>query len=94
MPTGFSHRREVIDRVIELKLEGYNTSKIAALVTVDGPALSKNAVIGILRRHAHELTGAPTAKEPTTLFQRLDAMHAKLDAVLRECGVRRAPAGP
>ena len=51
-------------------------------------SVSKNTVAGIWSRH-----GEPgTRRVPTTLGQRLDALHAKLDRVLAETrGIGRIP---
>jgi transcriptional regulator len=53
--------------------------------------VSKNTIAGIWRRH-----GDPVRKrEPLTLFDRCEALHARCDAVLREtAGVGRVPNVP
>ena len=57
-------------------------------IVAENFSVTKNTVAGIWSRH-----GEPgTRRVPTTLYARLDALHAKLDRVLDETrGVGRIP---
>ena len=70
-------------RVIEMLKSGSGQREVAQHFEV-----SKNVVAGVWARH-----GNPgTRREPTTLGQRLDALHEKLDRVLAETrGIGRIP---
>jgi transposase len=69
--------------VIEMLKSGARQKEVAARYGV-----SKNTVAGVWARH-----GNPgTRREPTTLGQRLDALHERLDRVLAETrGIGRIP---
>lgn len=45
---------------------------------------TKNTVLGLAHRRGWGLRGVPLEPEPTTLGQRMDALNATMDAVLRE----------
>jgi hypothetical protein len=69
----------MIDQIAELRDVGKSMSEIGKTL-----GLSKNAVIGIIHRHMPEYIGDPTKPIRTTLM-RLQALHDKMDEVLRQC---------
>ncbi len=67
-----------IERLRELWDQGMTTAKIAAEL-----GTSKGAVTGMCWRLKLDQR-TPTGPEPTTIVQRLNALNAKMDEVLRE----------
>ena len=54
--------------------------------------VTKNVMSGLWARHGNPV--AKNTREPTTLRQRLDAIHARMDAVLAATNVPRIPNRP
>lgn len=77
-PGPFWSAENRIERFCDLWESGMTTAKIAGEL-----GTTKNAVIGMRSRLALD-ERLPVGPEPTTIFQRLDAMNAAMDRVLRE----------
>lgn len=73
-------------RVIRLRESGLTMSQIARECGV-----TKNTVIGIVHRHARHLVdeSRPSSPPPRTLWDRMQALHDEMDAVLAAYPVRR-----
>lgn len=85
--TGWWHSGGRIDRLRAAWNDGKTTSAIA-----DELGTTKNAVIGMCHRLNLDQR-QPVGPEPSTIFERLDTLHAALDQVLRETqGVGRVQA--
>ena len=64
------------DRALVMVRSGFTMSRVAARFRV-----TKNTIAGLWHRHGEPVSDGP---EPGTLFGRMDALHARLDAVLAE----------
>ena len=83
-----SPRNPLGPRILELLDSGLTQGQVAQKL-----GITKNTVAGIWRRADRGVPGTHPAR--TTMLQRLDAMHAKLDRVLAEnVGVGRMPEEP
>lgn len=67
-----------IERLVRLRERGTSTAACAVEL-----GTTKNAIVGMLDR-LDMLQHAGPRTVPTTIFQRLDALNAELDRVLRE----------
>ena len=94
------NRDDLLARIYAERKLGTTMSAIADKMTKTGKfgTVTKNQVIGMLHRFAKRPGGqlprtpagpraapVPTGKPLRTLFDRCDALHAKLDQVLAEC---------
>jgi hypothetical protein len=101
-----THQVERNKRIIALREEGLSTAWVAARMREEGwPGVTKNTVIGVLRRAMMLMpasrTDAPVAGyvRGLTTFQRLDALEARFKATIAELAKRsshfwRAPQKP
>ena len=78
---------DLSERVAEIKRLrqiGLSTQEIGTRL-----GITKNAVIGLIHRHAPELSGPSrgwAGQQPvTTMLERLDAINAKFDKLMEEC---------
>lgn len=70
------------EQIVEMR-QLWESREMPARLIAERFNVTKNAVIGHAHRKGWEPRGSRT-KEPTTLPQRLDALHAKLHQVLAE----------
>lgn len=85
-PGPFWSAENRIERLCELWKTGMTTALMAVEL-----GTTKNAIIGMRARLGLK-ERAPIGPEPTTLFQRMDAIHANVDRVIAETwGVGRVP---
>jgi hypothetical protein len=74
-----AHSASAIRRVGELYAAGMTTNDIAEQFD-----LTKNAIIGIINRHHPDLVETKDDRPVRNVFDRCDALHARMDAVLAE----------
>ena len=79
------------EQIIALRQEGLTMREIG-----DRLGVSKAVACGVIDRHAPELKDPSLFRgpEPRTLYQRCDALHARMDAILAETkDIPRVPVG-
>lgn len=90
---------ELTKLVIAEREAGLTMSAISEKMNALGYCTTKNSVIGIINRRAKHLVGEPNSKytvsyyakddaaiqPPRTLWDRMQALHDRMDAVLAEC---------
>lgn len=88
-PVRKQHPRSTISArdqlAIDLRREGRTNEAVAAEMRGRGYPATKNSVISIINRKAPELVGPDHAAPVRTTTMRLQALHDRMDQVLREC---------